>query len=203
MKAVLPYNVRYGILRVYAGKRGLMYKTQQNPHPLAFALLISHTGNNQSYQFVLRHPTPHATRHDLYVMQPQCARLVIHSTFVFAIRQHSSSINSCSSERRSASPDSDLSSDGWRQQQQRPAKLAIQSPGGKIFRLANKSENFIRSDPSRDGSVWELIIKVGEKGPRRYIRATGYFTYTVNDTETKETEIENFRASCGSSGFRG
>ncbi|KMU83168.1 cytokinesis protein Cyk3 [Coccidioides immitis H538.4] len=35
-----------------------------------------------------RHPTPHAQRHDLYVVQPQCVRLAINNTFVFAVRQH-------------------------------------------------------------------------------------------------------------------
>jgi len=191
VKALLPGDERHGILKVYAGKRGLMHSIKDNPHPLAFALPILHTGNNPPYQFLLRHPTPHAMRHDLYVSQPQCARLAISNTFVFAVRQHPSSVGCFTPDERSASPNpfgrpssamsmistatsandyfsqagSDSSSNG--QQQQKPAKLAIQAPSGKILRLMRKSDNCISSDESADGGVWETIIKIGERGTWR------------------------------------
>ena len=38
----------------------------------------------------------------------------------------------------------------------KPAKLSIQSPGGKIIKLSNRAE------PS-DGT-WEALVKCGEKG---------------------------------------
>src|SRR3954454_17873133 len=68
-----------------------MHSSKDIPHPLAFALPMTHTGENPSYDFVLRHPTPHAQRHDLYIMPPQCSRLAVNNTFVFAVRQHSAS----------------------------------------------------------------------------------------------------------------
>ena len=100
VKAHLPSDPTGGedgggqaVLKVYAGKRGLMHSVKDNPYPLAFALPIIHQGKNPPYEFLLRHPTPHAQRHDLYVAQPQCRRLAINNTFVFAIRQHPSSLS--------------------------------------------------------------------------------------------------------------
>lgn len=93
IKAHLPGDEGHGTLKIYAGKRGLMHSIKDNPHPLAFALPIIHQGKNPPYEFFLRHPTPHAQRHDLYVAQPQCRRLAINNTFVFAIRQHPSSLS--------------------------------------------------------------------------------------------------------------
>ncbi|KAL8870920.1 MAG: hypothetical protein Q9174_003146, partial [Haloplaca sp. 1 TL-2023] len=84
VKAHLPSDEGQGVLKVYAGKRGLMHSIKDNPHPLVFAIPIIHTGNNPPYEFLLRHPTPHAQRHDLYVAQPQCKRLAVNNTFVFA-----------------------------------------------------------------------------------------------------------------------
>lgn len=192
VKALLPGDERHGILKVYAGKRGLMHSIKDNPHPLAFALPILHTGNNPPYQFLLRHPTPHAMRHDLYISQPQCARLAISNTFVFAVRQHPSSLGCFSPEERSASPNpfgrpssamsmvstatsandyfsqaGSNSSSSSQQQQQKPAKLAIQAPSGKILRLMRKSDNCVSSDESADGGIWETIIKIGERGTWR------------------------------------
>ncbi|KAI9807096.1 MAG: hypothetical protein M1825_005813 [Sarcosagium campestre] len=90
VKALLPGDDGQGVLKVYAGKRGLMHSIKDNPHPLAFAVPVSHTGTNPPYEFLSRHPTPHAQRHDLYVAQPQCAFLALNNTFVFAVRQHPS-----------------------------------------------------------------------------------------------------------------
>ncbi|OAT04887.1 hypothetical protein BDBG_01371 [Blastomyces gilchristii SLH14081] len=96
IKAVLPGDEGQGVLKVYVGKKGLMHSIKDIPHPLAFALPITHTGDNPTYDFILRHPTPHAQRHDLYVIQPQCAKLAVNNTFVFAVRQHPSSLPSSS-----------------------------------------------------------------------------------------------------------
>ena len=190
VKALLPGDVGYGTLKVYAGKRGLMHSIKDNPHPLVFALPIVHTGINPPYDFLLRHPTPHAQRHDLYVAQPQCARLVINNTFVFAVRQHPSFSGCNSPEARSASPNpfarpssamsmistATSANDYFSQagsnssncsQQQKPAKLAIQAPSGKILRLMKKSDNSVSMDEAADGGVWETIIKIGERGTWR------------------------------------
>ena len=190
VKAHLPVDASQGSLKVFAGKRGLMHSVKDNPHPLAFALPIIHTGDNPPYEFFLRHPTPHAQRHDLYVTQPQCRRLALNNTFVFAVRQHPSSLGCLSpSEQRAASPmpfarpSSAMSmvsaapSDYFSQtssnssnsgnivaKQEKPAKLAIQAPSGKIIRLMRKSDNAVSSAEAADGGIWETIIKIGERG---------------------------------------
>ena len=196
VKALLPGDELHGTLKVYAGKRGLMHSIKDNPHPLAFAVPILHTGNNPPYEFLLRHPTPHAMRHDLYVVQPQCSRLAISNTFVFAVRQHPSSLSCVSPEAaaRSTSPlpftrpssamsmiSTTTSTNDYfsqagstasnasqqEQKQQKPAKLAIQAPSGKILRLIRKSDNMVSIEESANGGVWETIIKIGERGTWR------------------------------------
>ena len=216
VKAYLPGDGGSGTLNIYAGKRGLMHSIKNNPHPLAFTIPIVHTGDNPPYEFLLRHPTPHAQRHDLYVVQPQCARLAVNNTFVFAVRQHPSSLSSSSSGSpgatsssspfpftrpssamsmisSSAASTSDYfgpaaapssissassssnpplsqqqqSQHGHQQKNEKPAKLAIQAPSGKILRLMRKSENAVSASESGDGGVWETIIKIGERGTWR------------------------------------
>jgi hypothetical protein len=93
VKALLPGDEGQGVLKVYAGKRGLMHSLKDNPHALAVALPLSHTGQNPPFDFHARHPTPHAQRHDLYVVQPQCGKLTLNNTFVFCVRQHPSSLS--------------------------------------------------------------------------------------------------------------
>lgn len=198
IKALLPGDEGQGTLKIYAGKRGLMHSIKDIPHPLAFALPIIHTGENPPYDFVARHPTPHAQRHDIYVVQPQCQRLALNNTFVFAIRQHPSSVSSGpqsaltpSSNPGATSPvpfarptsamsigassvgGSNPSVSSGLVAGKKPAKLAIQTPGGKILRLMRKEERkgisvggrgmHIDEDPS-DGGTWETIIKCSEKG---------------------------------------
>ncbi|KAH7318538.1 putative SH3-domain protein Cyk3 [Stachybotrys elegans] len=194
VKAVLPGDEGQGILKIYAGKRGLMHSIKDIPHPLAFALPIIHTGENPPYEFVTRHPTPHAQRHDIYIVQPQCQRLALNNTFVFAVRQHPSSLESSltpSSNPGGTSPipftrpgsamsmnassvsGSNPSSASGTVAGKKPAKLAIQTPGGKILRLMRKedrrgisvgSRGFTSDEEVSDGGTWETIIKCSEKG---------------------------------------
>ena len=209
VKAVLPDDEGQGVLKIYAGKKGLMHSSKDIPHPLAIALPIIHTGENPPYEFLLRHPTPHAQRHDLYIIQPQCARLALNNTFVFAVRQHPSSPPSSpiSSEgnpggrvspagiRPSSALSMVSSSAGYSnastasingftastsaissiksgQAREKPAKLAIQTPSGKILRLMRKADHMISASTdsesafagTADGSVWETVIKIGERG---------------------------------------
>ncbi|OQE35376.1 hypothetical protein PENCOP_c013G01360 [Penicillium coprophilum] len=207
IKAVLPGDEGQAVLRIYAGKKGLMHTSRDIPHPLALALPILHTGENPSYDFVLRHPTPHAQRHDLYIMQPQCSRLAVNNTFVFAVRQHSAAPASAKDEASNGrgSPSSvftrpssalsmvsstaggstvsgasnefsastsAISSTRSASGRDKAAKLAIQSPSGKILRLTRKAEHMIGTDTGTEsvtdavaeGSVWETVIKIGERG---------------------------------------
>jgi len=211
VKAVLPGDEGQGILKLYAGKKGLMHSSKDIPHPLALALPMMHTGENPPYDFVLRHPTPHAQRHDLYIMQPQCSRLAVNNTFVFAVRQHPASPSpppkddyyangraspslfnrpssalsmvsstaggstiSSNSNEFSAST-SAISSTRSASGREKPAKLAIQSPSGKILRLTRKADHMMQSDDPNssvtdavaEGSVWETVIKIGERGTWR------------------------------------
>ncbi|OBT68778.1 hypothetical protein VE03_02161 [Pseudogymnoascus sp. 23342-1-I1] len=180
IKALLPGDEGSGNLKIYTGKRGLMHSIKDIPHPLALALPINHTGSNPAYEFLVRHPTPHAQRHDLYVAQPQCQLLAINNTFVFAIRQHPSSIvasQGAMSPVPYSRPESAMSltassasgSNPSTYASKKPAKLAIQSPSGKILRLMRKEDRgggvgTGGSTEIGDGGVWETIIKCGEKG---------------------------------------
>lgn len=209
VKAILPGDEGQGMIKIYAGRKGLMHTSRDIPHPLAFALPIIHAGENPPYEFVLRHPTPHAQRHDLYIIQPQCSKLAVNNTFVFAVRQHPSSptphpastensfsgrvspsvfsrpasalsmvsssaggstVSTVSNEFSAST--SAISSTRSGSGREKPAKLAIQSPSGKILRLTRKADHMISSpnlsdSPSEctaDGSVWETVIKIGERG---------------------------------------
>lgn len=208
VKAVLPGDEGQGMVKIYAGKKGLMHSSRDIPHPLALALPIVHTGENPPYDFVLRHPTPHAQRHDLYIMQPQCSRLAVNNTFVFAVRQHPSSPQSApkddmpingraspsvfnrpssamsmvsstaggstisSNSNEFSASTSAISSTRSIAGREKPAKLAIQTPSGKIMRLTRKADHMMTGDNSggsvtdaaADGSVWETVIKIGERG---------------------------------------
>ncbi|KAL9041023.1 MAG: hypothetical protein Q9180_001549 [Flavoplaca navasiana] len=194
VKAHLPGDEGQGVLKVYSGIRGLMHSVKDNPHPITFAIPIIHTGNNPPYEFLLRHPTPHAQRHDLYVAQPQCRRLAVNNTFVFAVRQHPSSI-ACTTPPPSAQSPlpfarpssamsmlsssvsgsdyfSQASGSSTSQQHQlqplsKPAKLAIQAPSGKILRMSRKADNAMSTADGVDGGVWETVIKIGERGTWR------------------------------------
>ena len=193
VKALLPGDEGHGTLKVYAGNRGLMHSIKDNPHPLAFALPIMHSGDNPPYDFFLRHPTPHAQRHDLYVSQPQCARLAVNNTFVFTVRQHPSSLsdvppnNGSTSPVPFARPSSAMSmfsssasgsnsgssvTSGPGHSQPKPAKLAIQAPSGKILRLMRANGHSVNmggpdGGEGGDGGAWETIIKIGERGTWR------------------------------------
>lgn len=202
IKGVLPSDEGTAMLKIYAGKKGLMTSARDIVHPLALALPIYHTGQNPTYEFVKRHPTPHATRHDLYIVQPQCWQLRVGETYVFCIRQHAASVASTSGPEhngidarpvspnpliRPASAMSMTSSANGSQPSEsstsavaqgvkvkdKPAKLAIQSPGGKIIRLNRKGEGSSQNTSLRDvdgevlGSVWENVIKVQERGTWR------------------------------------
>ncbi|CAG7923175.1 unnamed protein product [Penicillium olsonii] len=208
IKAVLPGDEGQGVLKIYAGKKGLMHTSRDIPHPLALALPMLHTGENPSYDFVLRHPTPHAQRHDLYIMQPQCSRLAVNNTFVFAVRQHPSAPGSAQDDKASngrgsptsvfnrpssalsmvssnaggstvsgasnefSASTSAISSGKSTSGRDKAAKLAIQSPSGKILRLTRKADHMIggdtgaetMTDAAAEGSVWETVIKIGERG---------------------------------------
>lgn len=202
IKAVLPSlpnSSPQATLKIYAGRRGLMHGINSNPHPLAVTLSLLHEGMNPEYEFFTRHPTPHALRHELYVIGPQCKRLACNNTFVFGVRQHPastlgekraeavvgarpssalsisrpSSAMSMTSTSASGSAYSNPSASGSdassSKEAIKPAKLAIQSPSGKILRMSRKLDQTVDKDDGMVylGSTWETIIKIGERGTWR------------------------------------
>lgn len=200
VKALLPGDEGMGVLKIYAGKRGLMHTSKDIVYPLAMAVPLYHQGENPPYEFLIRHPTPHAMRQDLYVIQPQCRRLCAGETYVFAVRQHAASVVSTPATEqngfdfrpvspnpmvRPASAMSMTSSAAGSntsdpngatamsvKAKDKPAKLAIQSPGGKIIRLHRKGEHGMmlvgagnkEVDGEVQGSVWETVVKCQERG---------------------------------------
>lgn len=166
IKAVLPQESSQGILKIYAGGRGLWHSSASIPHPVALALPLHHAGKNPAFEWVKRHPTPHANRHDIYVVQPQCFQLVVNNTYVFAVKQHPSTAptalgggsidsgrdmrpgsalsiqrpGSSMSNAASVSSYSASTSAPSSYSSRKPAKLSIQSPSGKILRLMRKEE---------------------------------------------------------------
>jgi transglutaminase/protease-like cytokinesis protein 3 len=205
VKALIPGDEGNGVLKIYAGKKGLMHSAREIVHPLALAVPLYHTGENPAYEFVRRHPTPHATRQDLYVIQPQCFRLAAGETYVFCVRQHpanyvstptpqnerngfdfrplspnplmrpASALSMTSSAMGGSQQGSDSSSttvpnSAGVKVKEKPAKLAVQSPSGKIIRLSRKLEGCLQPAASKEadglivGSVWESIVKVAERG---------------------------------------
>ncbi|KAI4949453.1 hypothetical protein J4E91_005192 [Alternaria rosae] len=194
VKALLPGDGGQGVLKIYAGPRGLMHSNKMNPHNLAIGLPMTHTGTNPPYSFLTLHPTPHAQRNDLYVAQPQCANLALNNTFVFCVRQHPSSLTkspepspamhgraspnpfarpasamsmqSISATGSNYTNPSQSSSGSADSRGNKPAKLAVQTPSGKIIRLTRKTEH-MSSTNDADGTAWETIIKIGEKGTWR------------------------------------
>ncbi|KAL9622511.1 MAG: hypothetical protein Q9160_003187 [Pyrenula sp. 1 TL-2023] len=207
VKALLPSDEGRAVLKVFAGKKGLMHSARDIPYPLAFAVPLLHTGDNPTYDFVVRHPTPHALRNDLYVCQPQNRRLRVDNTFVFAVRQHRSqivevmtpddigsngarapspnpfaggisrpgsamSMVSCSASATGSDPSTFSTSNangagGLKLAKEKPAKLAIQSPSGKIIKFVRRADGAMSvgcGPEGSEGSVWETVIKVGERG---------------------------------------
>jgi transglutaminase/protease-like cytokinesis protein 3 len=54
----------------------------------------------------------------------------------------------------------------------KPAKLAIQTPSGKIIRLTRKAEHMggsagVKGAEDEFNTVWETVIKIGERGTWR------------------------------------
>ena len=234
VKALLPGDEGQGILKIYAGKKGMMHSSKDIIHPLALALPIYHSGENPAYDFLTRHPTPHAMRQDLYVIQPQCRRLVVGETYVFCVRQHAASVvatpvvekdgfdfsvtdnssggvmfsaaggaggagtggmivrptSAMSMTSSSAGSNPSTSNSGSNSSysdqastkvlkvnnvKDKPAKLAIQTPAGKIVRLARKSDGAGGNglggeranadvDGEVQGSLWETVVKCQERG---------------------------------------
>jgi len=216
IKALLPSSAsasNQAVLKIYAGRRGLMHGINSNPHPLALALPLSHHGLNPEYSFLTRHPTPHALRHEIYVVGPLCKRLAVNNTFVFTVRQHPASPSGAAvsnSSSRSGMPprpssalaiarpgsamtmhsvsmsgsaysnpsnsSSEASGGGAsgtavQHHHVKPAKLALQSPSGKILRMTRKLVPGVeRGDGAvveKVGSSWEAIVKIGERGTWR------------------------------------
>ncbi|KAK9454664.1 hypothetical protein V1511DRAFT_358554 [Dipodascopsis uninucleata] len=146
-KAVLPENEQTGVLKIYAGNRGLVHSIKDNPYPLAIAFPVTHSGAGMNFSFVQRHPCSQAMRYDLYIVQPQCKNLVYNNTFLFDIKQFLIGIESIT-----LTPS-------------KSAKLAVQGPSGKIFRMTLKDSD--DDSCSEAQTEWETLVKCNERGTWR------------------------------------
>ncbi|KAK7204350.1 hypothetical protein BZA70DRAFT_280550 [Myxozyma melibiosi] len=148
VKGLLPDGERSGVLKIYAGRRGLLQSQKDNPYPLAVAFPISHVGKSYGqFDFVTLHPTPQALRYDLYVVQPQCRELARGSTIVFDMKQFPNNV-----ESPVFSPT-------------KSAKLAIQSPSGKMTRMSMKDGEMDFGAERSSGQIsWEAIVSCSETG---------------------------------------
>ncbi|KAK9452254.1 uncharacterized protein V1518DRAFT_410745 [Limtongia smithiae] len=147
-KAVLPTGEKSGVLKIYAGRRGMMQSAHDRVYPLAVALPITHEGKNAPFNFVQMHPTPQAQRYDVYVVQPQCLDLIAGSTIMFDVKQFPNNV-----ESPVFSPS-------------KQAKFAIQSPSGKITRLTARDDG--GDNVNLTGKIsWEALLVVNEVGVYR------------------------------------
>lgn len=103
VKAILPQTHRQGALSIYIGARGILQSVKKNVLSLAFSFPIVHTGENPAFNFVIRHPTPHSDKHDIYINEPQCRDLICGNTYVFSMRQHVSRVEYQSPSKSRAS----------------------------------------------------------------------------------------------------
>ncbi|KAL9107177.1 MAG: hypothetical protein Q9227_007877 [Pyrenula ochraceoflavens] len=156
--AALPNGVENGKLNIYAGKKGLTVSRKDIVLPLAMTVFIHNWSERQNLEFVKRHPTPHARRYDIYIQEPQCFDLLKRSIQRFRVLQSPA-----------LSVDEDFNA--W----QKPAKLAVQTPSGKIIRLLPSSssdvfseiQNLSNLDGKALGSSYEALLEVQELGTWR------------------------------------
>ncbi|KAK9386957.1 hypothetical protein V1515DRAFT_602454 [Lipomyces mesembrius] len=143
VKTVLPKDESTGVLKIYAGRRGLLQSVRDNPYPLAIAFPVSHSGSSKPFTFVARIPTPQALRYDVYIVKPQCRDLVFGNAYMFELKQFPNNV-----EAPTYSPT-------------KQAKLAVQSPSGKITRLTPKDDI---PDYGMHPMVWEGVVSCNEVG---------------------------------------
>ncbi|KAK9370134.1 hypothetical protein V1509DRAFT_618615 [Lipomyces kononenkoae] len=143
IKTLLPKDESSGVLKIYAGRRGLLQSVRDNPYPLAMAFPVWHSGPSKPFSFVTRIPTPQALRYDVYVVKPQCRDLVFGNMYLFDIKQYPNNV-----EAPTYSPT-------------KQAKLALQSPSGKIIRLTPKDDIL---EYGTHSVSWEGAISCHEVG---------------------------------------
>ncbi|KAK9240114.1 hypothetical protein V1525DRAFT_370961 [Lipomyces kononenkoae] len=143
IKTLLPKDESTGVLKIYAGRRGLLQSVRDNPYPLAIAVPVWHSGPSKPFSFVTRIPTPPALRYDVYIVKPQCRDMVFGNMYMFDIRQFPNNV-----EAPTYSPT-------------KQAKLALQSPSGKITRLTPKDDIL---EYGTQSVSWEGVISCHEAG---------------------------------------
>lgn len=141
IKGLLPPSHTQGALNLYVGPRGTMKSISNNTLSFAYSMPMIQDGENPTMNFVIRHPTPHSDRQDIYINEPQCRDLVCGHTYAFSVQQHPS--------QSSIRPSSKL-------------KIALQSPRGKIMKLSKIAEH-----SSKYFGVYEGSVKCTEPGTWR------------------------------------
>ncbi|ODQ65056.1 hypothetical protein NADFUDRAFT_51655 [Nadsonia fulvescens var. elongata DSM 6958] len=140
IKALLPPGYGQGVLNIYAGHKGSVVSAQINVLPIALSLPITHSGKDFDYNFVMRHPTLHCKRQDIYICDPQCRNISAGSTLKFSVDQHpSNGINAAAGFART--------------------KIAIRSPSHKIYKLTKQPAHIHEAF-----GCWSASIKCLEVG---------------------------------------
>ncbi|ODV63009.1 Cyk3p ASCRUDRAFT_19293, partial [Ascoidea rubescens DSM 1968] len=137
IKAVLPLKTSSAILEIRSGFKGEQ-KTLEDIHPLSLTVPLFHEGKEKQLKFVTRCPTIHCQNHDLYIKEPQIKHLTYNSVYIFKVYQFlANGINS--------------------NKEYSKAKLALQTPNGRIIELRNK-------DPVKPYGSWEASTQISERG---------------------------------------
>lgn len=143
IKALLPPSHSQGTLNIYVGPRGTLQSITNNTLSPAYSVPMIQDGENPTLNFVIRHPTPHSDRQDIYINEPQCQDLVSGHTYHFSVQQHPSRGNNFNAPSGKV-------------------KLAIQSPRGKILKLNKNTEA-----SGKTHGVYEGTVKCNEPGTWR------------------------------------
>ncbi|EPY51677.1 cytokinesis protein Cyk3 [Schizosaccharomyces cryophilus OY26] len=118
IKAMMPLNSKFAVLRIYAGRTGVASPAKSIPHPMAVSIPFAHHGKNKSFEFLSRYPIPQCPNVDLYISSPQCGILRAGVKYDFYVTAFSSNETEALSTR-----------------------LAIQTPTGNILRLHEEFSN--------------------------------------------------------------
>ncbi|EPX70520.1 cytokinesis protein Cyk3 [Schizosaccharomyces octosporus yFS286] len=118
IKAMMPLNSKFAVLRIYAGRSGVASPAKTIPHPMAVSIPFAHHGKHKPFEFLSRYPIPQCPNVDLYISSPQCGILRAGVKYDFAVTAYSSS-----------------------ETEALTTKLAIQTPTGNILRLHEEFSN--------------------------------------------------------------
>lgn len=140
VKATLLPNYKQGALFIYVGLKGTLKSLTNNTFSLAYAFSLTHEAdNNPLLSFVVRHPTPHSLKQDIYIREPQCKDLVFGHTYVFSFTHNPS--------------------DGIKNRSNGKVKMALQGSSGRIFKLQKIDDSLWEgSIKCMERGIWRGLV---------------------------------------------